>query len=74
MRAAGRPFDKWGEMEETYHFVQEFKPELFGAKLEEATAERNKAHAYRQPAPTPCRATSRVVSRYAAAGPGGPTG
>jgi hypothetical protein len=27
-------------MEETCHFVSEFKPELFGAKLEEATAER----------------------------------
>ena len=37
---AGRPFDKWGEMEETYRFVHEFKPELFKAKLEEATAER----------------------------------
>jgi hypothetical protein len=32
-------------MEETYRFVHEFKPELFGAKLEEATAERNKAQA-----------------------------
>lgn len=42
---AGRPFDKWGEMDETYKFVHEFKPELFGAKLEEATAERNKAQA-----------------------------
>ena len=30
-------------MEETYRFVQEFKPELFDAKLKEATAERNKA-------------------------------
>jgi hypothetical protein len=40
---AARPFDKWGEMEDTYHFVQEFKPELFGAKLKEATEERKTA-------------------------------
>jgi hypothetical protein len=32
----GRPFDRWAELENTYHFVATCKPELFAASYGEA--------------------------------------